>query len=88
MTACHVAATPSSNHYVQVRGGSGDVTDGQSRGDTWCGGWRLMMRYKVAGQSQLDTYTRYYEVAVVKMRNPRAMIGSYYLALDPRLNDY
>ncbi|GKC07719.1 hypothetical protein Tco_0999329 [Tanacetum coccineum] len=74
MTTCHVAAVPSSNHYVQVRGGSGDVTDGQSRGDTWRGGWQLMTRYKVAGQSQLDTCTRYYEVAAVKTRDPRGNV--------------
>ncbi|GJY90431.1 hypothetical protein Tco_0505627 [Tanacetum coccineum] len=74
MTACHVAATPSSNHYVQVRGGSGDVMDGQSRGDTWCGGWLLMTRYKVAGQSQLDTWEIIESILRRLMPNPPVIL--------------
>ncbi|GJX32713.1 hypothetical protein Tco_0242568 [Tanacetum coccineum] len=40
---------------------------------------------QVAGQSQLDTCTRYYKVAAVKMRDPRGNDWRLdWLALDPR----
>ncbi|GJV46416.1 hypothetical protein Tco_1430952 [Tanacetum coccineum] len=47
MTTCYMAAALSSNHYVQVQGGSGDVAAGQSgavktrdpRGNDWRLDW-------------------------------------------------